>query len=204
MEHGVSLWLEPAVFPVVLDSCVLYPRELRDVLLEAANHRLYRVHWSPKILDDALGHLLQDQRITEDCAKSLRAAMEDVFPGAVVDPPADLAKGVCCDPSDRHVVAAAMAAKAEVIVTRNTRHFPAEALVPLGIKAVKPDQFLCNLLDLNDLAIYDGLRNIVSRRARHTENSPVVIINALLESLRRDARDFASRVSEVLVTESSP
>ena len=78
----MSLWLEPAVFPVVLDSCVLYPRELKDVLLEAANHRLYRVHWSPKILDDALGHLLQDRRITEDCAKSLPLAMEEVFPGA--------------------------------------------------------------------------------------------------------------------------
>lgn len=200
----MSLWLEPAVFPVVLDSCVLYPRELRDVLLEAANHGLYRVHWSPKILDDALGHLLQDQRITEDCARGLRAAMQDVFPGAVVDPPADLAKGVCCDPSDRHVVAAAMAAKAELIVTRNTRHFPAEALLSLGIKAVKPDQFLCNLLDLSELAIYDSLRNIVRRRVKHTNSSPVVIINTLLESLRRDAKDFTSRISEFLVTESSP
>jgi len=28
----VSLWLEPAVFPVLLDSCVLYPYELRDLL----------------------------------------------------------------------------------------------------------------------------------------------------------------------------
>ena len=26
----MSLWLEPAVFPVLLDSCVLYPYELRD------------------------------------------------------------------------------------------------------------------------------------------------------------------------------
>ena len=28
----MSLWLEPAVFPVLLDSCVLYPYELRDPL----------------------------------------------------------------------------------------------------------------------------------------------------------------------------
>ena len=200
----MSLWLEPAVFPVVLDSCVLYPRESRDVLLEAANHGLYRVHWSPKILDDALGHLLQDQRITEHCAKSLRAALEDIFPGAVVDPPADLAEGVGCDPSDRHVVAAAMAAKAELIVTRNTRHFPAEALVPLGIKAVKPDQFLCNLLDLSESAIYTSLNKIVGRRAKRTDSSPVGIANALLESLKRDAKNFASRISKFLVTEASP
>lgn len=51
----MSLWLEPAVFPVVLDSCVLYPCELRDVLLEAAHHGLYRVHWSPKTWTTRLG-----------------------------------------------------------------------------------------------------------------------------------------------------
>ena len=39
----MSLWLEPAVFPVLLDSCVLYPYELRHLLLEAAHEQLYRV-----------------------------------------------------------------------------------------------------------------------------------------------------------------
>ena len=97
-----------------------------------------------------------------------------------------------------------MAAKAELIVTRNTRHFPAEALMPLGIKAVKPDQFLCNLLDLSQSAIYNGLNKIVGRRAQHTDSSPVGIANALIESLNRDARNFASRISEFLVTEASP
>ena len=47
----MSLWLEPAVFPVVLDRCVLYPYTLRDLLLEAANFHLYRVHWSAKVLE---------------------------------------------------------------------------------------------------------------------------------------------------------
>ena len=32
----MSPWLEPAAFPVLLDSCVLYPYELRDLLLEVA------------------------------------------------------------------------------------------------------------------------------------------------------------------------
>ncbi|MCY4055001.1 MAG: PIN domain-containing protein [Cyanobacteria bacterium MAG CAR4_bin_6] len=177
---------------------------MRDVLLEAAHHGLYRVHWSPKILDDALGHLLQDQRIAEHCARKLRASMENVFPGAVVNPPAELAERVGCDPSDRHVVAAAMAAKAELIVTRNTRHFPAEALMSVGINAVKPDQFLCNLLDLSESAIYTSLNKIVGRRAKHTDSSPIGIANALIESLKRDVETFASRISEFLITEALP
>jgi hypothetical protein len=40
-----------AVFPVVLDSCVLYPMYLRDLLLRAAEAELYRAHWSQEILD---------------------------------------------------------------------------------------------------------------------------------------------------------
>ena len=97
-----------------------------------------------------------------------------------------------------------MATKAELIVTRNTRHFPAEALMPLGTKAVKPDQFLCNLLDLSESAIYTSLNKIVCRRAKHTDSSPVGIANALIESLKRDVKTFASRISEFLVIEASP
>ena len=107
----MSLWLEPAAFPAVLDSCVLYPRHLRHVLLEAANCVLYRVHWSPKILDDTFRHLLEDGRVDEGSAKRIRSDMEKTFPGALVDPPPGLAERVRCDPGDRHVVAAAMAAK---------------------------------------------------------------------------------------------
>jgi len=40
------------------------------------------------------------------------------------------------------VLAAAIAAKAELIVTLNVRHFPAVVLEPLGIEAVTPDRFL--------------------------------------------------------------
>jgi len=58
----VSLWLEPAVFPVLLDSCVLYPYELRHLLLEAAHEQLYRVHWSGQILEDTVRNLVADGR----------------------------------------------------------------------------------------------------------------------------------------------
>jgi hypothetical protein len=46
--------LQSSRFPVVLDSCVLYPMYLRDTLLRAAEAGLYRVHWSQEILDGAL------------------------------------------------------------------------------------------------------------------------------------------------------
>ena len=49
------------------------------------------------------------------------------------------------DANDRHVLAAAIAAKASVIVTNNVRDFPASALAPHGVQTRQPDKFLCEL-----------------------------------------------------------
>jgi predicted nucleic acid-binding protein len=187
----VSLWLEPAVFPVLLDSCVLYPYELRDLLLEIAHEHLYRVHWSPQILEDTVRNLMADARSTPEKASRFCAAMERAFPEALVEPPPGLADQLGCDPGDRHVLAAAIAAKAEVIVTLNVRHFPAEVLVPLGIEAVTPDQFLCNLLDLAPGAIHGCLQTIAAR-----QRNPARTAQALLQILSRQAPTFASRCME--------
>lgn len=47
-----------SVFPVILDSCVLFPMYLRDTLLSAAQAGLYRLHWSQEILDGAIRNLV--------------------------------------------------------------------------------------------------------------------------------------------------
>ena len=187
----MSLWLEPAVFPVLLDSCVLYPYELRDLLLQIAHEHLYRVHWSPQILEDTVRNLVADARSTPEKASRFCAAMERAFPEALVEPPPGLADQLGCDPGDRHVLAAAIAAKAEVIVTLNVRHFPTEVLEPLGIEAVTPDQFLCNLLDLDPGAMHGCLETIAAR-----QRNPACTAQALLQILSRQAPTFASRCME--------
>jgi len=187
----VSLWLEPAVFPVLLDSCVLYPYELRDLLLQVADAHLYRVHWSAQILADTVRHLLADGRTSPDQAARFCAAMDRAFPEAVVEPPAGLADHLGCDPGDRHVLAAAIAAKAEVIVTLNVRHFPDQALRPLGMEAVTPDQFLCHLFDLDPEAIHACLETVAAR-----QRNPARTAEVLLQILSRQAPTFASRCRE--------
>ncbi|MEV6940795.1 hypothetical protein AB0N07_01990 [Streptomyces sp. NPDC051172] len=46
------------------------------------------------------------------------------------------------DPDDRHDLAAAIRAKAQVVVTFNLKDFPPEALAPWDVEAVHPDAFL--------------------------------------------------------------
>ncbi|MFM1899767.1 MAG: hypothetical protein RLZZ216_343 [Cyanobacteriota bacterium] len=187
----MSLWLEPAVFPVLLDSCVLYPYELRDLLLESAHVHLYRVHWSRQILEDTVRNLLADGRTNQEQAGRFLAAMDRAFPEALVEPPEGLADLLGCDPGDRHVLAAAIVAKAEVIVTLNVRHFPKEVLAPLGIEAVTPDQFLCNLLDLDRDTIHGCLRTMAAG-----QRNPARTSQALLQILSRQAPAFTRRCME--------
>src|ERR1022692_4050415 len=52
------------------------------------------------------------------------------------------------DPGDRHVLAAAVRAQAELIVTYNRRHFPANSVQPWEIEVQSPSTFLRGLYDL--------------------------------------------------------
>ena len=92
------------------------------------------------------------------------------------------------------MVAAAIVARAELIVTDNIRHFPAQALNPLGIEAVTPDKFLFDLWDLQPQVLSQCLQIVVSRQRDPSRRT----MNFVLDSLNRQARVFISYVKESL------
>ena len=51
-------------------------------------------------------------------------------------------------PKDRHVLAAAVAGRADTLVTENLKDFPPESAAPLGITVTGQDDFLLGLLEL--------------------------------------------------------
>ena len=62
--------------------------------------------------------------------------------------------GTAPDPDDRHVLAAAICAGAQVIVTNNIKDFPTnDPLAPFGIEAQTPDEFMLHLIDLAPVRI---------------------------------------------------
>jgi hypothetical protein len=67
------------------------------------------------------------------------------------------------DPDDRHVLAAAIVGRCDVIVTQNLRDFPADALAPYGIEAQHPDNFLSNHLNLEPGLFCDVIRKVRAR-----------------------------------------
>jgi hypothetical protein len=136
-----------------LDACVLYPLSTRDLLLRGAEAYLYRVTWSAQVLEQVRRNLVSDQRCTCEQADGLVAVIDRAFPEAAVVNYEALIPSMTNHESDRHVLAAAVVAKADVLVTDNLRHFPAAACRPYGIEVQTADQFLSYSFDLAPIVL---------------------------------------------------
>ncbi|MEU3456447.1 PIN domain-containing protein [Micromonospora sp. NPDC006766] len=181
----------------VLDACVLVPSVLADTLLRCAEQDLYRPVWSRVILDEVLRNLPPAVRGAK--AERRVEAMREHFPEAMVSGYEQLINEMTNDPKDRHVLAAAVAADAEAIVTANLRDFPDHALAPYAIEALHPDDFLCTLLD----AAPDRITDIILQQAAATgrDGRPKLSLDDVLAGLAgcRVTR-FAHQVSVELAT----
>ncbi len=85
--------------------------------------------------------------------------MIQAFPEAMVSVPHELLRAVECipDKEDRHVLAAAIMARANTIVTQNTKHFPKECLDQYGVICQTADEFLIHQYHLSPQLILDKL-----------------------------------------------
>lgn len=131
-----------------LDACVLYPWATCDLLLRLAERDVYRVLWSRAVLDELRRTLLDVARVTPDQAAHRIDCMERAFPDAMVEGHEDLVPAMRVSEGDRHVLAAAVVGRADVIVTDNIRHFPDAACDPYGVEVQSADVFLTHALSL--------------------------------------------------------
>lgn len=119
-----------ADFPVVIDACVLANQRVTDLLLRLAETpRLYLPHWSRRILDET-DRTLAKLNWPGELITYRREQLTVHFPEAIIEGFDSIEACVTNDPKDRHVLAAAIRAKCEVIVTFNLKDFGAESLAP--------------------------------------------------------------------------
>jgi len=180
-----------ADFPVFLDACVLVPMPLADLLLRLAEEpRMYTPKWSHRVLDEVSRALERNRRMSPEKIQRRRQVLLDHFPEALTEDFESLETVVSNHAGDRHILAAAIKAGAQQIVTYNQKHFPSESLVPWNISAVSPDDFLLDLCDLDP----DTFLGRLSVQAQDIEQS----LPWLLERLARNAPSLAQHVAPLL------
>jgi len=138
------------VVTAVYDANILYPAPLRDLFIRVAQNGLVRGKWTEQIHDEWMRNVLKDNpRLSSERLARTRRLMNEAVRDCLVVGYEDLIASLSLpDPEDRHVLAAAIRANAEVIVTFNLADFPGEALSRFAVEAWHPDDFLVGLFDL--------------------------------------------------------
>jgi predicted nucleic acid-binding protein len=162
-------------FGVVLDACVLIPATLRDTLLRAVEKGMYQLYWSDEILDEVRRNLVKREMTSPENAQDLIDQMDKFFPEANVRGFEVLIPSMTNDKKDRHVLAAAVMSRSQVIVTSNIKDFQKKALEPFGIEAQTPDEFLTHLFYLNPTLVTE----ILSEQARDLNDPPLTVPEVL-------------------------
>lgn len=169
----------------VYDACVLYPEFLRDFLVRLAargrQQGALRAKWTGRIHREWIRAVLRQRPdIPRAHLERTRLMMDrHVIGGRVRGYERWEERLILPDPDDRHVLAAALACIADVIVTFNIDDFPAAVLRPFGVTTDTPDAFVLSLLP-------SGIVLPTAAEHRATLRRPRMSAADYLDALRRN------------------
>ncbi|KAB7627601.1 PIN domain-containing protein [Alkalilimnicola sp. S0819] len=166
-------------FVVIYDACVLYPAPLRDLLIRLAMTGMFAARWTEQIHDEWMRNLVAKRPELREAVYRTRTLMNEAVPDCLVEGHEPLIDGLTLpDPDDRHVLAAAIRAGAQLIVTANLKDFPAKVLDGFGIEAVHPDRFVEQQMDL-----HEGVVVAAAKQQRAALRNPPVEATDFLDLL---------------------
>lgn len=168
-------------FTCVLDTNVIYPIEIRDLLFWFAHYELFTPKWSNHIFrewEDVMGR----KGIHKDEIKKRSNIANLAFPDALVVNYESLIPGLTLpDEKDCHVLAAAIKTNANIIVTNNLKDFPEDYLATFGLVAKSADDFIADIIDLNHEKALEAFRKLVLNR-----RNPDLDEYEVLDNLRKN------------------
>ncbi len=166
----------------LLDANVLYPAPMRDLLLQLAVTDLFRAKWTADIHKEWINALMRNQPHRDrNALERTRDLMDRATRDALITNYEPLIEGLKLpDEGDRHVLAAAIVGRCDVIGTQNLKHFPAETLASLGIAVQHPDAFLAR-----QIALAPGLFCNAVHKVRSRLNNPPISVQDYPGTLTR-------------------
>ena len=153
-------------FTCVLDTNVIYPYNVRDLLLWLAYYDLYTPKWSKHIFDE-WAEVMRRKNVPEPEIKRRIDAPNRAFPNALVQNYESLIAGLTLpDEKDKHVLAAAIKTNANIIVTNNIKDFPKDYLASFSLSVKTADDFIADTVDLNEEDAVKAFKEMASFRKK--------------------------------------
>lgn len=172
-----------ARFLALIDASALFSIRVTNLSLEIAKSGVFQPRWSQTIHDEWRQAVQSSNPATDPARLAARqGAMDRAFPDALINSnyqPIDDSLTLP-DPKDRHVLAAAIVGRCDVIVTFNLKDFPSDIVGRFRIDVQHPDEFLLHQLTLAPPEVVAAARAV--RRRLHSPSTNVV---EFLEGLRR-------------------
>lgn len=171
-----------AAFTAFLDANVLYPAQLRNLLMFLAVPGIFRARWSEHVQEEWISNLLDSRPdLTRAQLERTRELMNRHVPDALVTGYEHLIPAITLpDPNDRHVLAAAIRGGASVIVTNNLKDFPEDVLAEYEIDVLTPDEFI-----LHQIGLYPAEVCTAAEEHRASLRNPSMSREEYLEMLER-------------------
>ena len=131
---------------VLLDTCALVPGPVRQILLEAASADLFIPLWSDKIFEEWQFVASKSSEQDSEAIKIEILLIKDKWRNSLVPRDRALEDTLFLpDSDDRHVLAAALVGKADVLLTNNLKDFPKNIISEYGLTRKSIDSFLWEL-----------------------------------------------------------
>jgi len=139
---------------ILIDTCVLYPTVMREVVLGVAATGAFEPIWSSRILEEWARAAIKLGPEGEAQARAEIAMLRANWPTSERPAAPGLAARLWLpDADDIHVLAVAVDAGADIIMTLNAKDFPRGTLAEEGLERVDPDSYLMRLWPEHDTAI---------------------------------------------------
>lgn len=152
--------------------------------MELATAELFRAVWTDRIHAEWTRSVLRDRPdIAPEKLQRTRDLMNSHAPDCLVEGYEHLIDVVDLpDPDDRHVLAAAIHARANAIVTFNLKDFPTPVLAKFNIEPIHPDDFISYQFDLQESAVV-----IAAGKCLRRLRTPPKTAMEYLETLRQQS-----------------
>jgi hypothetical protein len=180
---------------VLADANILFSRTLRDYFLYAADEGAIEIHWSRQIQAEMSRNLREKLGLSNDSTSRLEQLMNDYIEYALVevDPDyLDVVEAVQMDAGDRHVLAAALSADADILLTDNTKHFPTGWMAEHGIELLTAGQLLTRLAEV----FPDKMRAAHEKTVRYSPKPEAAILATLEATAGKYAADAIRKAAE--------